>query len=99
MGSMLHDMLVVFFAVSAGFTASGIVANLYRLIAGSQDRFGRTVYFATMVVAGPNVVFEKATIALREKRCSRLAFGLAAAVAGYWSFALGLFVLSLVIAL
>jgi len=96
---MLHSKVVVVFAVAAGFTASGIVANVYRLLAGAQDRFGRTVYLATMVVAGPNVVFQKAAAALREKKCSRLAFWLAAAVAGYWSFALGLFVLSVVVAL
>jgi hypothetical protein len=96
---MLHSAMVVLFAMTVGFTASGIVANGYRLFAGAQDRFGRAVYLATMVVAGPNVVIEKAATALREKRCSRLAFWLAAAVVGYWSFALGLFVLSVALAL
>lgn len=96
---MLHDFTVVLFAMTAGFTASGIVANLYRLLAGADSSgFGRTVYYATMVVAGPNVLYENAAKARRDKSCSRLAFWLAAAIAGYWSLALGLFVLDLVLA-
>ncbi len=92
-----RDMMVVLFATTAGFTASGILANLYRLIVGdkpqSSDR--RTVYLAIMVVAGPSVLLENAANSLKTKACSRMAFWLAAAVAGYWSFAIGLFVLNL----
>lgn len=95
---MLHDVIVAVYVITAGFTLSGVAANLYRLIAGNDDRFGRTIYLATMVVAGPNVLFEKAVAALREKRCSRIAFWLAAAVACYWSLVLGLFLLSVLLA-
>jgi len=48
-----------------------------------------------MVVAGPSVLFDNATKSFRAKACPGWAFWLAAAVAGYWSFALGLFVLNL----
>jgi hypothetical protein len=96
---MLHDFIVILFAMTAGFTASGIVANLYRILAGTDSTgFGRTVYYATMVVAGPSVLYENAAKAHREKSCSRLAFWLAAAIAGYWSLALGLFVLEFALA-
>jgi hypothetical protein len=95
---MLHNFTVVLFAMTAGFTTSGIVANLYRLLAGA-DSGGRTVYYATMVVAGPSVLYENAAKARRDKSCSRLAFWLAAAIAGYWSLALGLFVLEFALAL
>ncbi|HEX4157745.1 MAG TPA: hypothetical protein VHY79_04660, partial [Rhizomicrobium sp.] len=72
---MLHDFIVILFAMTAGFTASGIVANLYRLVAGARSNgLSRTVYYATMVVAGPNVLYENAAKARREKTCSRLAF-------------------------
>jgi hypothetical protein len=96
---MLHDLLVAAFLVVAGLTASGITSNLYRLIVGDPARFGgRTVYFAVMVVAGPSVLFDNAARALRKKECSQIAFWLAAAVAGYWSLALGLFVVSVALA-
>jgi hypothetical protein len=96
-----RDLVVVLFATTAGFTASGILANLYRLIAGSkpQSPNGRTLYLALMVVAGPNVLLENAANSLKTKACSRLAFWLVVMVTAYWSFAIGLFVLNLSLAL
>ena len=98
---MIHDFLVVLFAMTAGFTASGIVANSYRLAVKKkpESNGGRAAYLAIMVVAGPNVLFEKAAKVTREKAVPRIAFWLAAAVAGYWSFAIGLFVLSVALSL
>ena len=52
-----------------------------------------------MVIAGPNVLLENAAAKLQKKACSRLAFWLAAAVSAYWSFAIGLFVLNIYIAM
>lgn len=96
----MHDAIVALFALAAGFTASGIVASLYRLIAKrrslSSDRF---LYVAVMIFAGPTVLFENAAKAWREKSCSVVAFWLAAAVAGYWSLALGLLVIQLGLAI
>ena len=97
---MFHDTAVFLFAITTGFTASGIVSNLYRLMVGERkEGFGRTVYYASLVIAGPSVLFENAAKAWREKSCSKLAFWLAAAVAGYWSLALGLFIIEIVFAL
>ena len=93
---MWHFLLVILFAIAIGFTASGITANAYRLIAGKPESTGaKVVYAAIMVFAGPNVLLGNAAKTFRQKGCSGLAFWLAAAVAGYWSFALGLFVLNL----
>ena len=91
------DLMVVLFATTAGFTASGILANLYRLIAGDkpQSSNGQTLYVAIMVFAGPSVLLENAASAFKTKSCSRTAFWLAAAIAGYWSFAIGLLVMNL----
>jgi hypothetical protein len=96
-----HDLFVALFATTAGFTASGILANLYRLIVGKQDTGGmaRTAYVVVMVIAGPSVLLENAAAKLREKSCSRLAFWLVASVSAYWSFAIGLFVLNVGLAL
>jgi hypothetical protein len=95
---MIRDLLVVLFAVTAGFTASGLVANVYRLIGKkAQNPFEKTAYIAVMVIAGPNVLFENAANSVRAKSCSKMAFFLAAAVTAYWSFAIGLFILDMAI--
>jgi hypothetical protein len=94
---MYRDVMVVLFATTAGFTASAIVANIYRIIVKTKaESLGaRLGYVAVMVAAGPSVLFENAARSWRTKDCSAIAFWLAAAVAGYWSFALGLFVIEL----
>ncbi|MBL6936303.1 MAG: hypothetical protein ISS15_13385 [Alphaproteobacteria bacterium] len=84
------------FATLCGFTASGILANLYRLIAKKPETTtGRVGYAVVMVVAGPNVLFENAATSFRAKDCSSFAFWLAVSIACYWSFGLGLFVIQL----
>jgi hypothetical protein len=95
-----RDLMVAMFATTTGFTASGILANVYRLVAREpQSGQAKSAYYAVMVVAGPNVLLENAARSLKEKSCSRFAFWLAASIAAYWSFAIGLFVLNLYLAL
>ncbi len=90
---------VAIFAVAAGFTASGIVANVYRLFGRKPETLSaRMGYLAVMAVAGPSVLFNNAARSWRKKGCSAMAFWLAAAIAGYWSFALGLIVIQLCLA-
>ena len=97
---MFHDIAVLLFAITAGFTASGIVANLYRLLSGERkDALNRTVYYASLAIAGPSVLFENAAQEWRQKKCSWMTFWLAAAVAGYWSLALGLFIIQVALAI
>jgi hypothetical protein len=98
---LLRDIVVVLFATTAGFTVSGILANFYRLVVRkkAEGTAARTAYIAVMVVAGPNVLLENAAQSLKKKACSQFAFWLAAAIAAYWSFAIGLFVLSVTLAL
>jgi Family of unknown function (DUF6949) len=95
---MLHDLLVAMFITTAGLTASGIAANLYRLAIGKADP-ARALYLAVMVVAGPSVLLDNAAKARRKKECSHIAFWLAAALTLYWSLAIGLFVVSVALAL
>lgn len=96
----MHDGLVALFAVAAGFTASGIVACLYKF-AEKQTRSSadRWLYILIMIFAGPTVLFENAARSWREKSCSSVAFGLATALAGYWSLAIGLLVIQIGLAL
>ena len=91
---MLHSLAITLFVMTCGFTASGITANVYRLIAKKPETLrGKTIYFTIMVVAGPSVLFDNAAKKLQAKACSSWAFLLAAGIAGYWSFIIGLFVL------
>lgn len=94
----MHDLLVVFFAVAAGFTASGIVASVYRIIARSpESNREKMVRHAVLVVAGPTVFFGTATRLLMTKELSPILFSFAVMALSYWSFAIGLFILNIVI--
>jgi uncharacterized membrane protein HdeD (DUF308 family) len=92
---LFHDAMVALFAMTAGFTASGIVANLYRLLVKKAEGWPAKIgYAAVMIVAGPSVLFDNAARTWRKKECSGIAFWLAAGVSFYWSLALGLFVMA-----
>lgn len=95
---MAKDLLVVVFAMAAGFTLSGIAANLYRLCVSSRDKESRyNPHLLVMVLAGPSVMIERAAASLKAQTCSKSAFWLASALAGYWSFVLGLFLLNIAV--
>lgn len=95
----MHGFIVLLFAIAFGFTASGITACLYRLVANKPETLpSRIVYAGVMVFAGPSVLFGNAAKRFRAKKCSSIAFWLAAAVAGYWSLVLGLLVLNVYVA-
>src|SRR6185437_10105854 len=89
-----RDLMVFLFAVAGGLTLSGIIASLYRLAAKKpQTASGSVVHYAVMAFAGPSVLFENATRSYRKRDCSDVAYLIAVAVAGYWSFLLGMGVL------
>jgi hypothetical protein len=91
----LRDLLVLLFAVTAGLTLSGIIANIYRLFARKPQSRGETaLYYGIMVLAGASVLLENATRSYRKKDCSAPAYGFAIAIVGYWCFVLGIVVLS-----
>lgn len=87
------------FAIVTGFTLSGIVASLYRILGVKPStRIGRAGHVAVMVLAGPSVLFENAARAVRAKKTPAFYFWIAAAICAYWSLALGLLVLRLLLA-
>jgi hypothetical protein len=96
----MHELGLILFAITAGFTFSAITANLYRLCGlKAKTDAERTFRFAVMTIAGPSVVFESAVKGLRAKKWTRGAFWLAITGVAYWSLALGLLVLELGIAI
>lgn len=92
----MQDLWLIFFAIGAGFTASGVVATVYK-IAGMDPRTtpGKVVRLAIMVIAGPAILFENAMKGLIDRRWPPVFFWLAAAGIAYWSLALGLLVIQL----
>ncbi|HEY7979068.1 MAG TPA: hypothetical protein VID67_12820 [Rhizomicrobium sp.] len=96
----VYNLQLFLFAMTGGFAISGIVANAYRLLAPKPETDGtKAAYYIVMVVAGPSVLFDNAARSWRKKACSAVAFWLAAALSAYWSFIIGLFGLSLALAI
>ena len=94
----MRSLLLVLFAVAAGLTLSGIVANLYRLIATKPKHGGDSwIYYAVMVLAGPSVLFDNATRSFRKKECGRIAWAFALCLATYWAMVLGAILLEVVV--
>jgi hypothetical protein len=96
----MHNFIVFLFAISAGVTASGLSANIYRLAGGEPTtRLSTIVHYAVMIIAGPVVLMANSTRSFRQKECSRGAYALALVFSGYWAFAMGLFILSVAVSL
>ncbi|HWM62319.1 MAG TPA: hypothetical protein VNN98_09200 [Rhizomicrobium sp.] len=87
----MKHLLLLLFSLAGGLTLSGIVANLYRLVAKKpQGRAATWVYYGVMLLAGPSVLVGNATRSFRKKECTSAAYGFALGLAAYWSFMLGL---------
>jgi hypothetical protein len=94
----MRNLLLVLFAIAVGLTLSGIVANLYRLIATKPKSGSETwVYYGVMVLAGPSVLFDNATRSFRKKECTRTAWMFALGLATYWAMVLGAILLEAVV--
>jgi uncharacterized protein DUF6949 len=91
----LRELTVLLFAVTSGLTLSGIIANIYRILARKPEGQGQTIlYYGVMVLAGASVLLENATRTYRKKDCSAPAYGFAIAIVGYWCFIMGLGILT-----
>jgi len=96
----MHNFMTFLFAVAAGMTAAGLISNIYRLLAREPStRLGTIVHYGVMVIAGPVVLANNSTTSFRNNECSKTAYVLALALSVYWSFATGLFILSLAVGL
>ena len=96
----MHELAVFLFSIAAGVTASGLTGSVYRLLGGEPTtRLATAVHYAVMIVAGPVVLVTNSTRSFRQKECSRAAYALALVFSGYWAFAMGLFILTVVVGL
>ena len=95
----MHEFIVFLFAIAAGVTSSGLIASIYRLVAREpKSKIGTVLHCAVMVIAGPVILIGNSTKSFRKKECSRTAYVLAIALSGYWSFAMGVLILSIWVA-
>lgn len=96
----MDKLWLILFAITAGFTVSAIIANLYRLLGfGTEERSGRVLRVAVLVIAGPSVIFEMAMRGFHAKEWTPPTFWLATAMLAYWSLAVGLLVLQIAMSL
>ncbi len=97
----MHGFTLVLFSIAAGYTASSIVACLYRMVNGAaaQDGGARWLRSLLMIFAGPNLVLDTAMKSFAEKKWTARLFWCALAGIAYWSMALGLFVIDLAVSL
>jgi len=87
----MHNFILLLFAIAGGLTLSGIVSNLYRMLAKKPSGGWSTcAHYAVMVLAGPNILVQNSTRSFRKRECSRAAYGFALGLALYWAFMLGL---------
>jgi len=99
----VHSLWLLTFSIASGFTASAIVANIYRICRAasshpSSEGFGeRTIRSAVLVFAGPCLLFDNAMRGFRGKTWHPVSFWLATAAVLYWSLALGLLVIEVAV--
>jgi hypothetical protein len=86
----MYTATTVLIVVTAGFTASAIVANLYR-IAGftPETTSGHVLRLAVLMIAGPSEIFETAIEGRINGRWSAVGFWLVISAVCYWSLILG----------
>jgi len=99
----MHSLWLLLFSVASGFTASAIVANIYRICHAATARAKeeglgeRTLRSAVLVFAGPSMLFDNAVKGFRGKTWHPVSFWLATAAVLYWSLALGLLVITVAV--
>jgi hypothetical protein len=93
----MHALSILMIVLTAGFTASAIAANIYR-IAGfaPETTSGQCLRLMVLMVAGPSEIFETAVEARINRHWSALGFWLVIAAVGYWSLILGVIVVTAV---
>jgi len=92
----MHAVMMLLFATTGGLALSGIVANLYRILARKpKSSPERLFYMGVMTLAGPSVLIDNATRSFRRKDCSNMAYAFAIGLTAYWSFSLGLLLIAL----
>jgi hypothetical protein len=91
----MQSFIMFLLVLTSGFTASAIVANLYR-ISGfvPETTSGHFVRVCVLMFAGPSEMFESAITARMSRDSSAVLFWLTISAVCYWSLVLGVVVFS-----
>jgi hypothetical protein len=103
---VLRELVILGYAATVGFVASGIVASFYQLLTSQPAKFallGKSVLaavttFAFCAVSGPMIIMDRALKARKEKEPVGWLFG-SAFVALLWSCCSGIVVLGFALSL
>ena len=87
------------YLIASGLAVSGIVANIYWLVAKPKDGEQGIVHWLVMAVAGPTVWIDRATRTFLSKKFAGAVYALMISAFLYWAFVIGLFTLSVALAL
>ncbi len=94
----MKGFLIIMYAIAGGLTLSGIVANVYRLLAKEpKNTTQNIIYYVVMVFGGPSVLFDNATRSFRKKECSGLGLTVALGLASWWAMILGAILLDIIV--
>ena len=101
----MREALLLLMIIASGFVASGLIASLYRVISGKPDyapqptsEAGRLAAVGLTIFTGPAVLTFNALRADPAEQ-PRVYLMVVLAVAGLWSYVLGLFVVTVAIRL
>jgi hypothetical protein len=104
-GDYVRDAVLLLLIVLAGFSVSGLTASFYQLLTGKTEfalspksDAARVWAIGLSAVTGPAVLAINAVKAQLSGGQDRAYFAFALSVVAVWSYALGLFVVSLAIA-
>ena len=97
---------VFLFTIATGFVAAGLAGSLYRMAMNKPPSFqmlsestgGMVAGIVTLVFAGPTVIMRNALKAQVVENRPPAWLALSTVIAIFWSFLVGLFVLSFVVA-
>jgi hypothetical protein len=88
----MRTLLTLLFAVAGGLTLSGIVTDLYWLVARpTKSAKDGLFYWVVMAVAGPTVMIENSTRSFISKKAAPLVYMTVLGISIYWAFMIGLF--------
>jgi hypothetical protein len=90
----MHMLATALIVLTSGFTASAIVANLYR-IGGfvPETTSGHLFRVVVLMFSGPSEIFETAIAARISGEWTALGFWLSISAVSYWSMLLGIIVI------
>ena len=93
-GAFMDALTEVLILLTAGFTASAIIANVYRIVGFvPETTFGHFLRVVVLMVSGPSEMFESAIDARVSGQWSAMGFWLAIAGICHWSLIVGLAVI------